>query len=406
MFLSRATINRLQSRSYSKARIPLIPFDHPLPPPPPVCDLCSAPKFDSASEKLIDQEIRAVSYTSKVVFEVMERDKELVGKTFLDVNALKTMYEEYRVEEALDIRGLLWHQPLEDNPATRLLHQEHELILGGPQKVVYLSTWRLMEILIGMPREFWIPLFDFLNSERVIIYLDWSVELTTWISFAIYDFGVECPPNNICWYKSESDASFKKDIENKEKLEGEEEGLKCSDIGVLIWKASKVVWCEIYRDFPSRNSVAAEATGMYLQLRRSIGLNYLKAHTDSNTIRKVVVGKLIAGNSEEETKLFKLLQVLTGYFRRVVPRWVPREEVKFVDGLLRNPKVMNRIGDFENGMLLTRNVVNDWKPHLRGDPIFTIIPGKGISLGTANSILPHSIPVWYCYISTSNFMLM
>uniref|UniRef100_A0A0E0DGN7 Uncharacterized protein n=1 Tax=Oryza meridionalis TaxID=40149 RepID=A0A0E0DGN7_9ORYZ len=141
-------------------------------------------------------------------------------------------------------------------------------------------------------------------------------------------------------------------------------------------------WLEIYMGLPCKNSIGAEGIGMYLQLKRSIGLKYLQPYTDKKTIRKVVAGKLVTGNNEEETKFFELLKLMTGYFERVAPRWAPREELSFVDGLLRNPKMVNCVLDtHECQKYVAGELVQEWRKHLKGDPIFTFVPGKGFRIG-------------------------
>ena len=60
------------------------------------------------------------------------------------------------------------------------------------------------------------------------------------------------------------------------------------------------MWCEIYKDFTCKSSVAAEAIGMYLQLKRSIGLNYLQPHTDNE---KCFVGEVLAGLTDCHTQI-------------------------------------------------------------------------------------------------------
>lgn len=345
---------------------------------------------------MVAQDIRAVSFAPSIVFGVMEQDKYLVRESFMDVSVLRTMFDEYGIREALEVRGLLWPHELDDNPSTRCLHFELDHILKcGDMKISYLSSWRLMEILICTPRDFWLSLLDFLSWQRTIIYLDWKVKLTSWISYAVYDFGVNCPPDDATWYKSESDASWdtKKRGGNVSKEKQEEEKVKNAHVGVLIWRQRKVVWCEIYKDFPCKSSVVAEAIGMYLQLKRSIGLHYLQPHTDNDTIRNVVVGKVLSGLEEEDTKFFELLRVMIGYFKRVAPRRVPREELSFVDGLLRNPKVMKHIGTYEEQTFIIHDVVKKWKPHLSGDPIFTIMPEKRNVIG--NCLLS---PVHSCLV--------
>ena len=63
-----------------------------------------------------------------------------------------------------------------------------------------------------------------------------------------------------------------KESKRKRSKEGQ---CRCFDL------ETTVVWCELYQDFTCKSSVAAEAIGMYLQLKRSIGLNYLQLYTDN-----------------------------------------------------------------------------------------------------------------------------
>lgn len=78
---------------------------------------------------------------------------------------LRIMFDEYVIREPLKVRGLLWSHELDDNPSTICLHFELDHILKYDVVKVssYLSTWRLMEILVCTPRDFWLPLLDFLN---------------------------------------------------------------------------------------------------------------------------------------------------------------------------------------------------------------------------------------------------
>jgi hypothetical protein len=87
------------------------------------------------------------------------------------------MFDEYAIREALEVRGLLWPHELSDSPSTSCLHFEFGHILKyNSVKVYYLSTWRLMKILVCTPRDFLLPLLDFLiNWQRAIIYLDWKL---------------------------------------------------------------------------------------------------------------------------------------------------------------------------------------------------------------------------------------
>ena len=158
------------------------------------------------------------------------------------------------------------------------------------------------------------------------------------------------------------------------------------------------MWCEIYKDFTCKSSVAAEAIGMYLQLKRSIGLNYLQPHTDNDTIRNVITGKVLVGLTEKDTKFW------LGTWTEC-PRQVPHEELSFVDGLLRNPKVMKHIGNFGAEKFITHDVVKQWVPNLKGYPIFSIMPGKRCIIGTTNCLLSLFYSYLVCYIKSDGTIM-
>lgn len=98
--------------------------------------------------------------------------------------------------------------------------------------------------------------------------------------------------------------------------------------------------------------------------------------TDCDVVDRVVRGEHIFGDSGELGELYDLLRFMRGHFDELMCRWVLRESISFVDGLLRNTRLFRRvhdvIGSTNTDKNITTSILRKWEPYLNGDPFFSI----------------------------------
>jgi hypothetical protein len=286
-------------------------------------------------------------------------DSDMINcKSYLEVGNLKSIF--HTLEPALKVRGLLSPFSLQDE-RSQGLHWAYKWTFN---KVVYLTSYDLVKNMECMPRLSKRPFLDYLCDEHVIITPDW-MSMDTSITHSLYDHGLKCPPYDRHLHKGESDASYNKD-----------KGY--ARIGMIIWNKDQVMWCEVLDEVKCQFSVEAEALAMCLLLKRAIQLSIfsLEVCTDNSEVDRVVRGEQIFSDSDKFCDLYNLLRVLRGHFNELICRWVPRENIYFTDGLLRNEKLFRNthgvIGSTCTDKSMARSILRNWKPHLNGDPFFSI----------------------------------
>lgn len=147
--------------------------------------------------------------------------------------------------------------------------------------------------------------------------------------------------------------------------------LKLGKAGAIIWRGNQVYLCELYFDVPCSSSIEAEAKGMYLQLKRGLLLQYLIAYTDSMSIYNAVRGLLVDDINGASGGMYELLRNLRGGFKGFVPRWVPRSDLRSIDGLLRDTRLRGK-GGARRQRYTVRGLIRQWSGQLSGEPNFTI----------------------------------
>lgn len=96
-----------------------------------------------------------------------------------------------------------------------------------------------------------------------------------------------------------------------------------------------------FRTFLVPNSVEAEALAMCLLLKTTIKLSILSLEvcTNCDLFARVVQGDMVYQSNEMKEslwKLYHLLSVMVGYFEELLCRWCSRDNIVFVDSLIRS----------------------------------------------------------------------
>jgi hypothetical protein len=188
-----------------------------------------------------------------------------------------------------------------------------------------------------MPRSSRRLFLDFLSDERVIVTPDWET-MDIIVTHTLYDHGLMCPPDGRKLYKGESDASF----DHVGKKPGQE---KKARIGVITWKDDQILWSDVLENVACDSSVQAEALAMCLLFKRAIqqGISSLEVYTDCDVVDRVIRGDERPGDKKTLGELYSLLRWMVSHFHELVCRWVPRQIITFVDGLLRNNELFGRV---------------------------------------------------------------
>ncbi|KAJ1298962.1 hypothetical protein BS78_01G494600 [Paspalum vaginatum] len=159
---------------------------------------------------------------------------------------------------------------------------------------------------------------------------------------------------------------------------------KDASVATILWKGKQVIQCEIYHEVPCGSPVEAEIKAMFLQLKSGVSLGYLQPCTDNYDVYRVMKGEL--QGIEGLAVLCQLLRGMRAQYKGLMPRWVPREELSFVDGLMREGK-LKISAEGRNNIFATYALIRKWSRELSGEPIFDL-RGKQPSVRPPKGKLP------------------